>query len=180
MRRKDMQPGVLYAILRNGMPRPGYIFDAKTERIRCRVYWTWPPSGWVEGQDYRDTDYLDPQPDLLNPLAKFDDNLIVKTSDVIGEWEPFARAEKAERAARLQAKLAEEAQEAADKAAELASNTARVEALRPYLAGIEGYLSIDNLLKDVTYGWTRSSYSAKDVVTLLEQALATLALNGGK
>lgn len=180
MKRKDMKPGVLYAILRNGMPRPGYIFDAKTERIRARVYWTWPGEQ-VPGEEYpRETDYLNPTPDLLNERSKADDNIIVKTSDVIAEWEPWARAEKAERAARLQAHLDKEAQEAADKAAAIASNTARVEALRPYLQGIEGYLSIQALVTDVSYGWTQSRYSAKDVVTLLEQALATLALNGGK
>lgn len=175
-----MKPGVLYAITRNGMPRPGYIFDASTERIRARVYWTWPGEQ-VPGEEYpRETDYLNPTPDLLNERSKFDDNLIVKTSDVIAEWEPWALQERAERAARLQAHLDKEAQEAADKAAAIADNTARVEALRPYLQGVQGYLGIDALLSDVKHGWTQSRYSAKDVVTLLEQALAVFALDEGK
>lgn len=175
-----MLPGVLYAIKRNGMARPGYVFDASTPRIRTRVYWTWPGTLWPYDEPVNperlEVDYLNPTPDLLSELAKYDDNLIVSTSDVIVEWETYALQERAERAARLQAKLDQDAQEAADKAAEIATNTARVEALRPYLAGIEGYLSIQALVTDVSYGWTQSRYSAKDVVTLLEQALAVFAL----
>jgi hypothetical protein len=183
MRRKDMQPGVLYAIKRNGMPRPGYVFDASTPRIRTRAYWTWPGTLWPYDEpvdpERLETDYLNPTPDLLDPRSKYDDNLIVTTSDVIAEWETYALQERAERAARLQARLDQDAKEAADKAAEIASNTARVEALRPYLEGVQGYLGIDALLSDAkTDRWTPSYYSAKDVVTLLEQALAVLALEG--
>lgn len=169
-----MQPGVLYAIMRNGMPRPGYIFDAKTERIRARVYWTWPGTLWPYDEPVNperlETDYLNPTPDLLDPRSKYDDNLIVKTSDVIGEWEPWATAEKADRAARLQARLDEEAQATADKEALEAESFQRIEALRDLLP--TGYPGIDQLRGDVKGGyWTRDRYSARDVIDIVEHAV---------
>ena len=94
MKRKDMQLGVLYAIVNNGVCRPGVIFDAKSEKIRARVWWTWPaPEGTNE------IDYLDPDPQITDPVAKYDDRKNIKTSDVLGEWEPWAVAQKAERSA---------------------------------------------------------------------------------
>ena len=161
MKRKDMKPGVLHAVKRTGVYRPGLILSATTERIRARVYWTWP------GDSQEGIDYLDPHPDILSPLAKYDD-VIVKTSDVAGVWESWATRAKADKAQRLADLLAKEAQEEADKAAELESRLERLARVDHLLANATGYLDIRHLESDAARSWTHNRYSAKDVLELLE------------
>jgi len=172
MRRKDMKPGVLYAIAHCGNYRPGLVLDAAHERIRARVYWTWPGTLWPYDEPIDpirlEVDYLNLHPDIIDPRAKFDDK-VVKTGDVLQEWTSWATEERARRDQRLADRVAKDAQEAADKAAAIADNTARVEAMRPLLQGHTGYLTIDQLLYAAKVGWTQDRYSARDIVDLLEQ-----------
>jgi hypothetical protein len=168
MRRKDMVPGTIYCILNNSMPRPGVVLDSSTERVRVRVWWTWPSTEeGAETPGYNETDYLDPHPPITDPRAKYDDK-IVKTSDVIAEWEPWAIEAKAERAERLQARLDAEQAEKDAVAAERASDRHRLSNVSHLIEGHDGYLSIDHLAGDLIHARTQSRYSAKDVLELLE------------
>ena len=72
-------------------------------------------------------------------------------------------------AQRLADHLANEERAAYEKQAFEDDCRQQVENLRPLLKGAIGYLTADDLISAINYGWTRDRYSAADVVSLIEQ-----------
>lgn len=158
MNRKDMQPGVLYAISAGGYnTRPGVITDAGKAPNKCRaqIWWTWP------GQD---DDYLNAEPPITEEGAKYDIKMVL-TSEVRELWSEYCARVKAERKAALDKKQAEEDAAEAKRQADIA----RVAAVAPK-AG-----SLLSTLEWVAKSGDRMStyhFSANDVLNLIEQLTA--------
>jgi hypothetical protein len=162
MKRKDMLPGVLYAISADGYnTRPGYVLDAgkPPNKVRVRVFWTWKD---------QDEDYLNPTPPLLDEFAKYDDKK-ADTNGVIGLWSEYCSKVKAERQAALDKRNAEEAAvearrlEGVDRVEAVADKL--IAAGLPSMLGTMRYYSKANNMGQ--YG-----YTTRDVLDLIESLTA--------
>lgn len=155
-----MELGVLYAINIGGSTKPGVVLDPGVAPNKCRVktWWTWP------GQE---DDYLNPEPPITAPEAKFD-NKLANTNEVVELWSEYCERVKAERQALIKKRQAEEA----EREAEQKNRIARVDAV---LATLEqrGFSDKDSLSINLRWcarntRWTSYEFSAKDVVELIE------------
>ena len=160
MRRKDMNRETLYAIVANGVLRPGYVLDPGTNpgKVKVRVWWKW--------SDSMNGDWLNPQPDLLSPHAK-SETQHVTTADVDEPWADYCSKRLAANAAQL-AKLQAEEDEAERSKADL---LARINGLMPLLqAQGDGRYLDGRYLLDLANGnrLNDTRFSGKHVLDLIE------------
>lgn len=158
MKRKDMDPTVLYAIERSHHnPRPGYVLDPGTPpgKVKAHVYWSWPDC-WTEDDGYLTTDV-----ERIRS-GKFD-ACEVTTAQVLMPWAEHV----AEVKARQQAKRDQRAAEDADKEAKRQADIARVDAVLPLLDGLDWAPGELRWAADKSYMWDRR-WNANDVLNVIE------------
>ena len=159
MNRKDMQPGVLYAIKADGYnPRPGIVLDAgkPPNKVKVKVYWSW--EGW-------DDDYLNPEPTITGVLAKSD----IKTCDtngVQGLWSDYCAKVKAERKVLLDKKQAEDDAVEAERQADMM----RVSRVTPFIGEDAGKTLVWIAKRGGNMG--TYNFSARQVLDIIEGLLS--------